>query len=108
MSFALRALGVVFVVLAAAALCWELYILADTGNFRLTSWGELWFRLHAPSLNLYQAGVERHISPTLWDQVLAPLLLLPAILVFLIPGVLLIWLPRVSEMLSTDNAQAKS
>ena len=107
MSFALRTTGVLFVILAAAAMCWELYILADTGHFQLSSWGELWFRLHAPSLNLYQAGVERHVSAVLWDRVLAPLLLWPAVLVFLIPGVLLIWLPRVSEMLRTDTPQAE-
>ena len=105
MSFVLRTAGVLFAILAATVMCWELYILADTGNFNLSSWGELWFRLHAPSLNLYQAGVERYISASLWDQVLAPLLLWPAVLVFLIPGVLLIWLPRVSEMLRTDNPQ---
>jgi len=107
MSFALRTAGVLFVILASAMMCWELYVLADTGNFTLTSWGELWFGLHAPSLNLYQAGVERYLSPALWDQVLAPLLLWPAVLVFLIPGVLLVWLPRLSEMLRTDNPQAE-
>ncbi len=107
MSFALRIIGVLFVIMAAAALAWELYILVDTGHFKLSSWGELWFRLHAPSLNLYQAVVERYVSTSLWDMVLAPLLLLPAVLVFLIPGVLLIWLPRLSEMLRTDNSPAE-
>lgn len=107
MSFALRFIGVLFVILAAIAMAWELYILVETGHFKLSSWGELWFRLHAPSLNLYQAGVERHVSAALWDKVLAPLLLWPATLVLLIPGVLLVWLPRVSEMLKTDNTQAE-
>lgn len=107
MSFALRFIGVLFVILAAIAMAWELYILVETGQFKLSSWGELWFRLHAPSLNLYQAGVERHVSAALWDKVLAPLLLWPATLVLLIPGVLLVWLPRVSEMLKTDNTQAE-
>lgn len=107
MSFTLRLIGVLFVILAAIALAWEIYVLADTGNFKLSSWGELWFRLHAPSLNLYQAGVERHVSAALWDKVLAPLLLWPAALVLLVPGVLLVWLPRVSELLKTDNRQAE-
>jgi len=107
MSFALRFIGVLFVILAAIAMAWELYVLVETGQFKLSSWGELWFRLHAPSLNLYQAGVERHVSAALWDKVLAPLLLWPATLVLLIPGVLLVWLPRVSEMLKTDNTQAE-
>lgn len=107
MSFALRFTGVLFVILAAAVMAWEVYVLADTGHFKLSSWGELWFRLHAPSLNLYQAGVERYVSTALWDKVLAPLLLWPATLVLLIPGVLLVWLPRVSEMLKTDDPQGE-
>jgi hypothetical protein len=107
MSLALRIIGGFFIFLAAGALAWEFYVLVDTGSLTVTSWGELWYRLHAPSLNLYQVVVERHISPALWDMLLAPLLIWPAVLVFLLPGVLLIWLPRLHEMLTKDGPVAQ-
>lgn len=39
--------------------------------------GELWHRLHTPSLNLTQAITERYISPALWSAVMLPILLAP-------------------------------
>lgn len=106
MWFTIRLIGVLLIAAAAGALAWEIYLLARTGNFGLSAWGELWFVAHAPSLNLYQAVVERYISPLLWDKVLAPLLFIPAVLVFLVPGVVLVWLPRIRQSLSTDRSAA--
>ena len=107
MRLTLRVVGGFLILVAASALAWELYLLATTGKFNLSAWGELWFAAHAPSLNLYQAVVERYISPLLWDNVLAPLLLFPAVLVFLVPGVVLFWLPRIWEKLKKDGSVAQ-
>ncbi len=92
-------LGWVFIFLGLCALGWELYVLADRGHFQLSPLGALWFKVHAPSLNLYQAVVERYISPVLWDKVLAPILLWPAVAVFAVPGVVLAALPWLVERL---------
>ena len=85
----LRFIGWVLIVVALVVLGIELWILATTGSFTLHTWGELWYRLDPGSLNLYQAVVERYLSPELWDKVLAPLLLEEAFFVFALPGLLL-------------------
>jgi hypothetical protein len=56
--------------------------------------GELWFTINPEGLNLTQAIVQRYIWPTLWDPVILSLLLWPAWLVFLAPGLLLLLLFR--------------
>lgn len=56
--------------------------------------GELWFKINPEGLNLAQAIVQRYISPVIWDPVILNLLLWPAWLVFLVPGLLLLALFR--------------
>ncbi|MZR30032.1 hypothetical protein [Sneathiella litorea] len=51
--------------------------------------GELWFIVNPEGLNLMQAIVQRYISPTLWDPFILSLLLWPAWMVFLVPGITL-------------------
>lgn len=41
--------------------------------------GEAWFVWHQGSLNLAQALVQRYVSPGLWDHVILPALLWPAL-----------------------------
>jgi hypothetical protein len=95
MSFVVRLVGWALICVALAIVGRELYLLAETGKLELSSWGQLWYALHPSSLNLYQAVVERYLSVELWDQVLAPMLLLDAFMVFAVPGVVLAALPRV-------------
>lgn len=85
----LQLIGLLFLLPAFGALVWDFIGLLDTGSFSLSVWGDLWYMLHAPSLNLYQAVVERYVSVTIWDETLAPLLLLPVVLVFGVPGAVL-------------------
>jgi len=56
--------------------------------------GNIWYALSPGTLNGLQAGVERYISPALWDSAFFPLLQQPAFLFFLIPGVILVVLCR--------------
>jgi hypothetical protein len=86
-------LGLVLLALALAALANEL-VQASAGSWRSIALGELWFRLAPGSLNLSQAIVQRYLLPSLWDPVLINVLLLPAWLVFGLPGLLLVWLGR--------------
>jgi uncharacterized RDD family membrane protein YckC len=49
------------------------------------SLGEALFALEPAFLNTFQAGVQRRLSPWLWDAVILPVLLWP---VWVLPGVL--------------------
>lgn len=79
-------------VLAGAAVA-AADLAAGRGAFA-TSGGELWYGLHPGSLNLTQAGLQRHVLPELWDPVLLTVLLWPAALVLLVPGLLLMMATR--------------
>ena len=48
------------------------------GSLNLLPVGQLWFHLSPGSLNALQAGAERYVSVGLWDNVLAPILQVPA------------------------------
>lgn len=85
-----RSLGLALLGLAAVLLAYDLVTgLSGAGTFGFNSLGDLWGRLSAASLNLVQAIVQRYLFPALWDPVLVTFLLLPAWLVFGVPGLLL-------------------
>ncbi|MTI17656.1 hypothetical protein E1162_10435 [Rhodobacteraceae bacterium RKSG542] len=56
-----------------------------------TSSGQLWFDISPSSLNAAQAGIQRHVSPLLWDPVLQWLLTLPPWVIFGPIGLLILW-----------------
>jgi hypothetical protein len=56
--------------------------------------GQLWFQWDSASLNLTQAIIQRYLLPALWDPVIVTLLLWPAWVVFIVPGLLLLLLCR--------------
>jgi len=66
----------------------------QSGGISPAPLGDLWYALSPSSLNGLQAGVERYITPALWDSAIFPLLQQPAFLFFLIPGIVLIVLFR--------------
>jgi hypothetical protein len=73
-------MGVLGVLLLAASL-WPAAreaLAAFSGTHRLIPLGQLWFEIDPPSLNLAQAGIQRHVAPWLWEDVVQPLLELPA------------------------------
>jgi hypothetical protein len=100
MSSTVRTLGWLLILLAAAVLGSELFTLADTGRFELSSLGDVWRGLHPESLRVVQTTVEGHVSVTLWDRLLAPLLPYKAVLVFALPGFLLASLPALIEIVN--------
>lgn len=88
----IAALGGLLLAAAAAALVADFALRGAEAPFRLRPLGEAWYRLDAPSLNLVQAVTERYIWPALWDPVALFALQQPAVLVFAVPGIVLLLL----------------
>ncbi|MEN8722063.1 MAG: hypothetical protein ABF335_04165 [Alphaproteobacteria bacterium] len=84
-----RIVGLVLFVGGAIVLGADLWTYVMTQDLFVTAVGDLWFAAHPASLNLLQAGLERHVWPPLWDPVTTTVLLWPASLVGLALGVLL-------------------
>jgi hypothetical protein len=78
-------LAMALFILAAVAALW-----AGAG----TPLGEVLYRLDPALLNTAQAGIQRHVSPGLWDNAALPLLEQPAWLVPLLLGALLLLVRR--------------
>lgn len=57
---------------------------------RAAALGDVWYGLDPGSLNLLQAVTQRYLSPALWDGAAVPLLLEPAWIVLLLPGLVLV------------------
>jgi hypothetical protein len=77
----MRLLGLILLVLAAGLLGW----------FGLTTpLGAVIFAVDPPFLNTLQAGVQRNLSPWLWDSVFLPVLEWPSWLIPLALGVLML------------------
>ena len=91
----LRALGVSALLLAMVAFTIDATTsLASNDQWVLTPLGEHWFKLHAASLNVSQAAVERYAYPFLWDPVIFTILQTPTWVFFGLLGTLLYWLGR--------------
>ena len=83
-----RAVGWILVLVALGAAAYEVMAAVNAGSWRMVALGEMWFKLHTPSLNGAQAGIQRYVAPWLWEPVITTILLWPGWLVFGIPGVL--------------------
>jgi len=82
--------GLVFLGMAVAALAYELWQASASGAYRMIAAGELWFKLHGPSLNFSQAVIQRYVHPALWDPGIVTLLKWPAWSLFGAIGAVLI------------------
>jgi hypothetical protein len=89
-----RFIGWLLIAGALAAVAYDLYGFAVTGDTELLVGGVLWFQLNSDSLNLAQAVVQRYIHPAIWDPGMIFLLTQPLALVLAVPGVLLVLLFR--------------
>jgi hypothetical protein len=92
-------IGVCGVLLLLAAL-WpagrEAVSLAGAGH-QFIPLGQIWFEIDPPSLNMTQAGIQRHVAPWLWDDVVQPLLEMPAWPLLAGLGLVLLWLRPASR-----------
>ena len=85
-------LGWLFILASIAVAVWEFLAPDKSTAGYLRPAGEVWFRIDTGSLNLVQAVVERYIWPPLWDPAISSLLHVPAIVLFAVPGLLLVLL----------------
>lgn len=74
--------GLLFIGLALAALAYEIWTASASGGYRMIAAGELWFKIHGPSLNFSQAVIQRYIHPALWDPGIITMLKWPAWSIF--------------------------
>ncbi len=86
-------LGVAFLVIAFASASAEPFLVMIGRGGLMTSTYDLWYALAPRSLVLSQIRIERAF-PILWDPVLRTLLMVPAWLLFGVPGGALAWLCR--------------
>ncbi len=85
----MRVLGWLLIALAGLVLALDAARWVE-GSYALSALDALWTRLGAGSLAWSQAQVDRHLSPEAWSRWILPLLRLPALLVFAIPGLALL------------------
>ena len=85
-------IGCFLIAVGLGALAWDLYFLSLAGHFKLSSWGEFWYGVHSASLGAVKSGIEG-LSAGLWAWTMGPLLKVPALLLFGLPGAVLASLP---------------
>ena len=90
----LRLLGWILLLGGVAAGGHDYISSEETGEFRFSAAGELWFLLHPDSLNLMQAVIQRNVSAEIWESYIQTILLWPAAFVLGVPGLVLILLFR--------------
>ena len=89
-----RIIGWVLLVAALAVAGYEAMAALNAGAWRPIAFGELWFKLHAASLNGAQAGIQRYLAPWLWEPGITSILRLPSWVVLGIPAAALLWFCR--------------
>ena len=83
--------------------------LFGSGGFVATALGNLWFTLHSSSLNGLQAGIQRVVSPYLWDPIITSGLQMPVWAAFGAIGLLFHGLSRPAQQTpSKPNTEAGS
>ncbi len=102
----LRVLGWILLLPATGVVGWQLAMFAETGQFQLYSLGEIWSDAHPQSLSAFKGVLEQHVSASLWDKAVAPLLLREAILVVSLPGFILVALPWLIDQVRRATEQS--
>ncbi|WP_439578878.1 hypothetical protein [Elioraea sp.] len=74
----LRLLGAVLILAALWPLVRETAMGVSEAGHSFIPLGQLWFEINPASLNMLQAGIQRRISPGLWEGVIQPVLTWPA------------------------------
>ena len=89
-----RLIGWVFFLAGLSVLVRDALVSIDTKHWVPIALGQLWFDIDRSSLNLAQAGIERHVARFLWFPVIATILQWPAALVLGVPGLVLLMIGR--------------
>lgn len=91
-SFLMRLLGVLLIAGAVIAAAIDGTKSIAASKLVMTPLGLQWFEFSPDTLNAAQAGIQRNVSPWLWDPVIQNLLLLPTWLVAGLLGALFVWI----------------
>ena len=89
-----RIIGWILVVLAIATAGHEVFAWLISKSYKAFAFGQLWYLVDRASLNIFQAVIQRHVWPFLWDGVITHILLAPSWVVFGVPGLLIAWACR--------------
>ena len=87
-----RVLGWLLLAMAVAVVVHDVLAWWTEGAFRLLSLADLWAHLDIRSLSDAQTAVQRHLSVSLWNWIVRPILVIPALPAFLALGLLCLWL----------------
>lgn len=90
----MRAVGWILLLVALLVTIVDLVKWINDGGSVLRPAGQWWFNLHAESLQLAQAGVQRYVLPALWDPVIQTVLIWPLAPMLAILGVAFLLLTR--------------
>ncbi|MEC8622263.1 MAG: hypothetical protein VXY05_04015 [Pseudomonadota bacterium] len=93
----IRLIGWIFVLAALIVLLIELRFWLSSGEWELIPIGQLWYQLHAESLNIAQAIIQRYLHPSVWDPWIVAILLTPGWPTFSTIGAVIIILCRVTS-----------
>jgi hypothetical protein len=61
------------------------------GRFHAAALGDLWLKLDFASLKSLEAAAGQHFSPAAWARLAAPVLAMPALPIFVIAALVLLW-----------------
>ena len=89
-------LGWLLLAMAVAAIVHDGLAWWADGSFHLLGLGDLWSHLDIRSLSDAQNAVQRHVSTAMWNWIVRPILMIPALPAFLVLG-LAISVARQSE-----------
>lgn len=89
-----KILGWVLLFASIAVLVDDSITAFQTGTFRMAAAGEVWFHLDPDSLNAVQSFIQRYVSVWVWDKVMVPILLAPALAVLGIPALIFLFIGR--------------
>jgi len=84
-----RLIGWLLIIIGLMLIGVEVLASLRAGEWAPQLLGQLWFEFDSNSLNFTQAIIQRYLLPALWDPVIVALLLWPAWVTFLVPGVVL-------------------
>ncbi|OFW96759.1 MAG: hypothetical protein A3D94_07350 [Alphaproteobacteria bacterium RIFCSPHIGHO2_12_FULL_66_14] len=87
-----RVLGWLLLAMAVAAVVHDCLAWWTEGTFHLLGLGDLWSHLDVGSLGDAQSAIQRHLSISLWNWLVRPVLMIPALAAFLALGFVLLWL----------------
>ena len=93
-AFLARVIGFLLLLAAFAVLGHDLLAWRENGVFVPTASGQLWHYVHRASLGALQEGVQRYISPQLWDPFIVTALQFWVVPVLAVPGIFLAWVFR--------------